>query len=567
MRSEPRLALCAAAALALVACETPGPAPKQLATNQTLRLAIPNDVTSLGSLDPAQIVAPIDYAIGINVFGGLYRNDDNLREVPDIAAGNPDVSADGRIYTFQLLPNVMFSNGDPVTADDFVYSWNRAAQAQGDLADLSFGPIDGYQAIVAAVAAKQPAPKLSISAPNPLTLVVHLAAPSGGWLAGLAAPPAWVVDRNAITNYGGATWWTSPAGLVGTGPFRLTSNIPKQPLVFTPTEHWWGKRTGTLTRVELHVLSDAASQWQAYQTGGVDILGYGLPESRTGFPELASSLAPELEKLRSDPNRRGEIHISTHGRTEWVGFNFATGPFSTADGRALRLAFSQAIDRSALARAVCQHGWVCEPATGGLIAKGLQGYLGDGADPSARFDQKEARATIARLDPDGSRLRGLIYTYGPPSRFLLEVAKNLRDQWKANLGVEVTPRGLDRDTFVVARARGQLDLFRGSWLADYNHPQDWFDNLFTTTAERTDRNAGTGYSNTNFDSTVAAADGKPLDNALPEYQQAGRLLLNDHAIAVLFYYARTVVIKPYVDGYGANPLLDYRWTSIRIMQH
>ena len=562
-----RLALLAAVALITVACQNQGPAPKQLATNQTLRLAIANDVTSIGSLDPALIVDPLDYAIGINVFGGLYRYDDNLRWRPDIAAGSPDVSPDGRTYIFHLLPKVTFSNGAPVTADDFVYSWNRAAQAQGDLADASFGPIDGYQAIVAAVAAKQPTPSLSVSASDAHTLVVHLAAPSVAWLAALALPPAWVVDRNAIKNYGDAAWWTTPAGLVGTGPFRFTSNLPKEPLVFTPTVHWWGRRTGSLTRVELHVLSDAASQWQAYQTGRVDILGFGRPESNTGVPELASSLGPELEELRSDPNHRGEIRASPVGQTEWVGFNFEAGPFSTADGRDLRLAFSQAIDRSALANAVCKHGWICAPATGGLIAKGLQGYLGDGADPSAPFEKDNARATIARLDPNGSHLRGLIYTYGPPSKFLLEVAQNLRDQWKTNLGLDVTITGLDRDTFVVGRARGQLDLFRGSWLADYNHPQDWFDYLFTTTAERTNRNAGSGYSNPNFDTAVAAADRDPVDSALPEYQRAGRLLLADHAIAVLFYYARTEVVKPYVDGYGVNPLLEYRWTSIRIMQH
>jgi hypothetical protein len=66
---------------------------------------------------------------------------------------------------------------------------------------------------------------------------------------------------------------------------------------------------------------------------------------------------------------------------------------------------------------------------------------------------------------------------------------------------------------------------------------------------------------------VAAADRLALDGALPGYQQAGRALLDDHAMAVLFYYARTEVVKTYVDGYGANPLLDYRWTSIRILSH
>lgn len=555
----------------MAACQPQGPPPEiRLATNQTLRLAIPNDVTSLanpGSLDPAQTPDPLDYSVASNVFGGLYRYDDHLHVEPDIAIGFPDVSADRRTYTFHLARNATFSNGDPVTAADFVYSWNRAAQAQGGFADISFGPIDGYQAIVAALKAKHALPQLKgLLARDTHTLVVQLTAPSGAWLSGLALPPAWVVDRKAIADYGEAAWWTTPLGLIGTGPFQLTAN-PKNLSVFTPVERWWGGRTGSLSKIELHVISDPATQWQAYLAGDVDVLGYGVPESGTGLPELASSLAPELESLSSDPVHRNELRTFNVGRTEWVGFSFEAGPFSGADGRDLRLAFSQAIDRSALARAVCQDRRICQPATGGLIAKGLQGYLGDETDPTAHFDRAAARATIARLDPDGSRLRGLVYDYGPASAFLGAVAKNLHDQWKANLGVDVRTVGLDRGAFIVGRARGQLVLFRGSWLADYDHPSDWFDALFTSSAEHSFGNAGSGYSNPTFDTVVGAADGLlPLNAALPDYQRAGRILLDDRALAALLYYERTEVVKPYVDGYGANPLWDYRWTSIRILR-
>lgn len=567
MLAARHLTLLFAVALAAGACATQGPPLKELASDQTLRLAIPSDISSLEPLDPAQISDPLAYAIGSNVFGGLYRYDDDLRLRPDIAAGAPDASPDRRTYTFHLVQNAAFSNGDPVTSSDFVYSWNRAALASqeqnGGAADFSLGRIDGYQEIIAAYKARQPIPQLTgLSTPDSHTLMVHLTAPSGSWLDGLALPPAWLVDRKAIKDYGEASWWTTPPGLIGTGPFQLTARTPKQLLVFTATRHWWGGSTGGLTRVELHVLSDAASQWQAYRNNSVDVLGYGVPESGSGVPELASSLAPELESLS-----RAEIRSWTLGRTEWVGFNFEAGPFSAADGRDLRLAFSQAIDRAALARAVCKHGWACRPATGGLIAKGLQGYLGDGADSTARFDRAKARTTIARLDPSGLRLRGLVYTYGPARPFLAEVAENLHDQWKANLGVDVTVHGLDTATFFISRGRGQLNLFRGSWLADYAYPDDWFDNLFTTSAEQTSNNTGSGYSNSTLDAIVAQADLLPPDRALSGYQQAGRLLLDDSAIAVLFYYVRTEVAKPYVQGDGANPLWDYRWTSIRILQH
>jgi oligopeptide transport system substrate-binding protein len=553
--------------LAATTCQTT-PTPKQLATDQTLRIAIPHDTSALAPLDPAQITDPVMFGIGNNIFGGLYRYEDDLREQPYIAAQFPDVSSDGQTYTFHLRKDATFSNGDPVTASDFVYSWNRAADSQAGFADVAFGPIDGYQAVVAAAAAmKTPPPMTGLSAPDARTLVVHLTAPSGAWLAATALPAAWVLDKKVIAENGEATWWMTPGGLVGTGPFKLTARVPNESLVFTPIDHWWYGSTGLLTRVELRVVSEVEPRWEAYRAGTVDVLGFGLPEHGTGVPELASTDGPQLESLRADPVHRAEIHAWTYGRSEWLGFNFEAGPFSEADGHDLRLAFSEAIDRGALAQAVCDHGWDCEPASGGLIARGLHGYLGDGADPTARFNPSQARATITRLDPSGSRLRGLVYYYAPASPFLNSVAKNLHDQWKANLGLDVTVRALDRTAFFADRARGRLTLFRGGWAADYDHPQDWFDNLFTTSAEQTNGNAGSGFSSPSFDAIVAKADREPLVRALPDYQQAGRMLLDDGALAVLFYYRRTEVVKPYVGGYGVNPLWEYRWTSIWILQH
>jgi oligopeptide transport system substrate-binding protein len=208
------------------------------------------------------------------------------------------------------------------------------------------------------------------------------------------------------------------------------------------------------------------------------------------------------------------------------------------------------------------------PATGGLITRGLQAYLGDRADTTARFDPAKARATIERLDPSGSRLRGLVYTYGPPSPFLVRVANNLHDQWKANLGLDVPVHALDTATFFsVAMPREQLTLFRGTWVADYDYPEDWFDNMFTTSADQSYDVSGSGYSNPAVDTTVTAANRLAPASALSGYQRAGRLLLDDQAVAVLFYWSRTELVKPYVEGYGANLLLDYSWTSIRILRH
>jgi oligopeptide transport system substrate-binding protein len=110
-----------------------------LASDQTLSFPLVDDV---GDLDPAHMSAGVDIDIFRNIFSGLYKFTDDLKEVPDIASGPPTISSDGMTYTFPMRHDVKFSNGDPVTATDFIYSWNRAARIQGDYASV-FQPVIG----------------------------------------------------------------------------------------------------------------------------------------------------------------------------------------------------------------------------------------------------------------------------------------------------------------------------------------------------------------------------------------------------------------------------------------
>lgn len=553
------VAISIAAALFVCSCQSGSQIPKQLAADQTLRLPIYSEPTpGTASLDPARLSTSLETAIGDNIYDGLYRYDEQMREQADIAKEMPAVSPDGLTYTFHLRDDVRFWNGDRVTATDFVYSWNRAAAIQGDFASV-FQPVVGY----ASVANKRAGARLALSTPDPYTLVARLSTPSGYWLAELALPVAWVVDQRAIVEGGVNGWWRQPQYLVGTGPFQLTNWVQGARMDFAAVENWWGGSTGNLKRVELH-LTTQTGVWADYAAGRLDVVGFGLPD--LGVTETA-----QLTALRNDPSRRSEIHTWPLADTSWVGFNLQSGPFSGYyTGRELRQAFSQAIDRQKLAQALCQNGTICVAATGGLISKGLAGYLGDGSDTAAKFDPKTAKATVKSLDPNGSLLRGLVFYYPSqaydPTR---ELAANLTAQWRANLGVDVSSVPLDRGTYFADATSGRFFLYRLGWAADYDHPQDWFDYLYINPADcgQPCYNAGTVYDRPGYSALIASADKKSLAQALPDYRRAGKMLLDDSAIAVLYYLVRTVVIKPYVQGYGANVLWESRWTSVRILQH
>jgi oligopeptide transport system substrate-binding protein len=523
----------------------PTPAEK-LAADQTLSFPVLQD---LSDLDPALISSPGDVDIMRNVFSGLYRFDAQLREVPDLAAGQPTVSADGLTYTFHLRHDGRFSNGDPITAGDFIYSWNRAAAKQGDYAGL-FNVVAGYDAVASGRANQL----TGLAMLDDFTFTATLTKQAGYFFAEVGLWPFWVVDQKVIASAGEDAWFARPETLIGSGPFRMTARVPGQSMDFQPAAGWYGGSTGKLAHVHVEVVPDSTTQVTQYESGVFSLIGYG----RQGLPPAAAT------RYTSDAKLKSQLKLVPIGLTFWVGFNLRSGPFAGVDaGRAGRHAFSTAIDRAALEDAVCNQKTACVDATGGLISKGLQGYLGDGVDANAKFDAAAAKTEYKAWDPDGSKVKGLTYTYDT-NAFNKAVCTNLTAQWQKNLGVTVACVEMDRKTFFDDRnGRCAYPAFRQSWSADYDHPQDWFDYLFVTGAS----SSGSCYSNPNLDKVVAAADAAPLSQSLVDYKTAGQMLINDSVFAPLVYGVQQYLSHPYVAGVGGNALYDDYWTQARILAH
>ena len=159
-------------------------------------------------------------------------------------------------------------------------------------------------------------------------------------------------------------------------------------------------------------------------------------------------------------------------------------------------------------------------------------------------------------------MNGLKYTYNTSATNKL-VAENLQAQWKQNLGVTVALEALDRQTFFKNRDKKTYVLFRHSWGADYDSPQNWFDFLFITDAG----SGGSGYSNPKVDSLVKQANQKPIDQALSDYNSASKLMIDDVAYGGLFSAQHRFMWKPYVKGVGTNALYDYYWSEAVILKH
>jgi len=275
MRALRSLAIVGAIGILVAACgNTPTTQGTQLAADQTLRFPLNDDI---GSFDPAFINAAVDSAFAQNLYDGLLKFDDNLNIIPDVAkevptVSNGGVSSDGLTYTFKLRNDVKFSNGDKVTAKDFIYSWSRAARRQGDYAsDLDH--VVGYKA----VKAKTATTLSGMTAPDDYTLKVQLTEPAGFFLTEVAFFTAVtaVVSEKAVTAGGEDLWWTKPDTLIGTGPYKMSARTPKQSLEFVPVSNWWGSPKPTLTKISVTVIADLSSAIAKYDQNGLDNVGFG----------------------------------------------------------------------------------------------------------------------------------------------------------------------------------------------------------------------------------------------------------------------------------------------------
>jgi ABC-type oligopeptide transport system substrate-binding subunit len=555
------LAVAMGAVWVLAACGGgPATTSENLASDQTLSFPMVDDV---GNLDPATMSAAVDIDIFRNTYSGLYKFDNNLNEVADIAEKDkPDISADGLTYTFKIKNNVKFSNGDPVTVDDFIFSWNRAAAMQGDYASV-FAPVAGYKDVAGGKATEMS----GLKKVDDSTFSATLSVPAAYWFTEVALWTAWVVDKKVVLAAGKATesnWASNPSTAIGSGAFKMTARTPKQSIDFAPVANWYGGSTGTITKVHIEIVADQKAQLTKYESGGYSLIG-----------NANQSLTPEdVIRYNSDPQLKKQLTLQPAARTSWIGFNMCEGPgkpvktctaaspFGGEVGKPGRQAFSLAIDRDQLIDIACSKGTACIKATGGVITKGLKGYLGDNTDPWAVFDKAKAQSLYKEWDPNGTKVKNLVYTYNAQAQNKA-VCDNLASQWKANLNVTVQCASTDRASFFNARTKCAYPIFRHSWGADYDHPQDWFDFLFRTDAG----SSGSCYSNQQLDSMSDDANKKPIDQSLDTYKAMNKSLVDNTVTGNLFYGIQQYVVHPYVKGAGGNPLYDNYWTGLKILQH
>ncbi|MGA7727927.1 MAG: peptide ABC transporter substrate-binding protein [Dehalococcoidales bacterium] len=486
------------------------------------------------TLDPAASNEALSTSYIMQIYSGLMKLDNNLEPVPDIAASMPTVSADGLTYTFHLRTDVKFSDGTPVTANDFQYSWNRAANpaTNSPTAPEYLGDIAGVNDVLSGKATQISGVKVI----DNYTLQVTINSPESYFLYKLTFPASFVVEKSNVNS--GDNWWKTP---IGTGPFKVKEWTPETEFILARNDLYYGDLP-KIAEIDM-TLNSTTSDMDLFETGDVD---FTSPPAEY-YDQIMDPAGPFYQDLSVSPSLS----------VDYIGFNCNEAPFNDPD---IRQAFCLAIDKDKIVDLTYRN--MAQKAEG-ILPPGIPGYNANvtGLD----FDVSQAQALIkASTYGSAANLPPITITVAGEGGNTDQVIQSLVYQWQQNLGVNVQVRELDPEVYYSDLSQEVDQMYSTGWIADYPYPQDFLDILFSSGSTY---NYG-GYSNPQFDALIQQANGESdPTKAFTLYQQAEQLMINDGACLPLTFGQNYLLIQPWVKGLTVNALGIMDFNDVTISAH
>jgi oligopeptide transport system substrate-binding protein len=473
------------------------------------------------TLDPHKTTSEDDFTIDLDLFEPLLGEDVNGGLVPG-AAERWEISADGLTYIFHLRPDGRWSNGDPVTAADFVYAFRRFVDPKTGAADISaIKRLDNAAAINAGT--EKDLTKLGAEAVDPLTLRLHLVERQATLLLLLSTPYGVPMHRGAMEQAGAA--WSHAGNLVSNGPYKLESWVPQSELLLVRNPFYQSQHPASIDRIRYLVTTELETGVKRFLAGELD---WALVPS--GKLDWAKAEHPEA------------LHSGTTLANRFIFFNVKSGRF--AGHPKLREALSLAVDREALAEKVDRRG---EPPAYAWTAAVIPGYQPPAYEwrslpVAARLERARKLLAEEGYGPDHPLAVTINYpTREDARRSLLAVA----NMWKTGLGVEVT---LANEEWRVLIAREAQFDFEIGWIGRVSNLLDagLFLECFTSSAGG---NSDTGYANPEFDRLMTAAEQVPEGAARNHLlEQAEAVMLADYPVVPLTFYVVNRLVSPKLKG-------------------
>lgn len=481
----------------------------------------------LGDLDPHLSTQAVDYGILSALFEGLVSEDPvDLHPVPGVAE-RWEVSHDGRVYTFHLRPSARWSNGDPVTAVDFVRSIRRALHPElGAENAPALHVLEGAEDF--ARGRTKNSDTIGARALDDRTLQLTLERPCASFLARLNQPIWFPVHLPTLTRFGSPTRrgnpWARPGRCVSNGPFVLSEWRINQRITVTASPTYWDAAALRLRAISFYPLEIDAEE-RAFRAGQLHVTET-LPPAKIGFYRERHPAA-----LRVDPLLGVYFYR----------LNTVRG--ALRDPR-VRRALSLAVDRRAIVERITQGGQ--SPALS-FTPPGISGYVPPGV---LKRDTAAARALLAEAGYGGGKgFSGLELVYAS-SELHRSIAEAVQEQWRRELGVEVRLTNMETTSVLSARRTGQYDVLRSSWIGDFLDAENFLQ-IWTSD----NGNNFTGWRDADYDALLRkASDTLDAERRSSLLKSAEERLLAAVPCIPLFHYTHVYLVSPSVRGWHPTPL-------------
>jgi oligopeptide transport system substrate-binding protein len=530
-----RILLAAAALLAASGCARRETQAAAAVRAQTLLLG---NGAEPADLDPQIVTAYTDQNILLALFEGLTAVDEGTSRPVAAAAESWEPSADGLTWTFHLREGLKWSNGEALTADDFVQSWRRmlSPSLASEYAYLLY-PIRGARAFTEGKAAD--AAGVGVSAPDPRTVRIELERPTPYLPVLVALPPWYPVNPRVLARFGAmerrGTAWTRPGSLVGNGPFALQEWQPNSRIVVRRSAYYWNASAVTLREIDFFPTESPDAEERDFRAGQVHVT-YALPVAK-----IAAYRRDEPDRLRVDPFLQ----------TFFLRFNVGRPPF---DDPRVRRALSLAIDRDAIALRVLSGAY---PAAHSFTPPDCGGYTA-----RARVDRDIALAQrlLAEAGHPGGRGIAPFEVQLRNDEVQTPVMEAIQAMWETQLGIHATLGPLEQKTWLQNQQTLGYSVSMAAWAGDFLDPVTFLD-LFVTGGG----NNWTGWGDRGYDGLIgrAALERDPASR-LGIFQEAEALLLEKGPVAPLYFGAHSYLIDPAVRGWTPALLGYHRYALVRL---
>lgn len=504
-----------------------GPNGEALAENQTFTYRV---LDEFPSIDPNLIEDVEGSHIGRNLFEGLMSQDAEGNVVPGVAT-DYDVSEDGMTYTFHLRPEATWSNGEPVVAGDFVYSWRRAADPATASEYQWYMGLMAIENVDAVMSGDMEPSELGVTAVDDHTFEVRLTQPLPYFPQMVTHTTTFPVPQSVIEEHGDD--WTQPGNMVGNGAYVLSERVPQEYITLVKNDNYWDAENTIIEEVTALIINDenqALTRWEAGELDQTDVPAGQFPRLSEAYPDEAVSV-PNLCTYYYN------VNLTDKGHEALQDVN-------------VRKALSLAIDRDVIVNSVTAGGQL--PAYS-LTHSGTAGFDVPEIE-AASMTQEERNAMAQELmaeagyGEDGEALSvDIIYNTSDAHR---SIAVAIGQMWNQTLGVETTLANQEWQTYLTTRGEHDYEgVARAGWCADYNEASSFLDIMQSDSGYN-----DSGFESAEFDELMAEA--RTAEDPLPLYQQAESILVEEVPILPIYFYTTVFMLDDSIEGWPLENAQD-----------